>query len=605
MVAGRLALSLAALLLALCAAALPFNNKPYVIADDVVGPCTAPREFTLSHSTTFAAVGYLPLNSTSAKCTQSQRRGTWFRFAVQADGVLQLDTCNCTWDTVLEAETADSDCAARLCMAFDDDGCGFRSRLSMNVVADALYYVLLRDWASTSVNLYYILNVAYHANVPVAICGNNYVDVGEQCDGGDHCESDCTCDDGYRQTDPVSLDCESCSKAQLVLSNTDCSYEYSGNLSSNDTITSTCISAQHGVYYSFQPLVDGVLHVDTCGTATLDTILSVEAHESCNQTTCLARNDDTSLCGGNRYASWLNVDVAAGTIYDVLLTAFSTGSQSTAYTLTLTFSTSASALISSSSVSVPCVDDATLYNTRRNFDGEIYPSDTLDSSCWEGIYGKWYQFTPFSHGQVDFYLCSSSYAYLTVVEGLCSEPSEYYHPPYCSSAQETSWHTENCATYGAAISFYCTGGATYYLLVSTDSQYPTDFVLTSHPTKMSASYDESEGWSSAEESSSWFWSVGSNFDDTLFWVIIVPTLFGLGLCMCCAGVCALCLRFHRQHQVRAAAVKYAPVAQAPVHLTVQAGTVAAQVHAMPAQQAQPQYLYVPYPYSAAGCPTVN
>ena len=196
----------------------------------------------------------------------------WFRYAVFENGLVRVDTCGTSWDTVLSVHSGCGGTAANK-LACNDDACGLQSIVEFPVTASTSYLIRVAGFQGASGP--FTLTVA-----PVAgVAGDNCADATEIGDGawtGDTSEA----------TNDGDASC--------------------GNSSSSPD-----------VWFSYTAAQDGLVEVRTCGT-TWDTVVSV--HTGCpgtaaNELTC---NDDACSV-----QSRVLVMVEAGQTYLVRVAGFS------------------------------------------------------------------------------------------------------------------------------------------------------------------------------------------------------------------------------------------------------------------------------------------
>jgi len=91
-------------------------------------------------------------------------------------------------------------------------------------------------------------------------CGNFVIDIGEECDGGTNCGSDCVCESGYIPTDPVTINCmeipdcgnsqiergEECDSGNNCYDNCTCMPEYRSTIPVSINCESIPISCGNG-----------------------------------------------------------------------------------------------------------------------------------------------------------------------------------------------------------------------------------------------------------------------------------------------------------------------------------------------------------------------
>ncbi len=89
-------------------------------------------------------------NDGSASCgTSDESPDTWFLYAASEDGVLRVDTCGSSWDTVLSIHTGCPGTAANE-IACNDDACGLQSIVQFQVTAFTDYVIRVSGFDGAS-----------------------------------------------------------------------------------------------------------------------------------------------------------------------------------------------------------------------------------------------------------------------------------------------------------------------------------------------------------------------------------------------------------------------------------------------------------------------
>ncbi len=186
-------------------------------------------------------------NDGSASCGSSDASpDVWFRYTAVENGVVRVETCGTSWDTVLSVHSSCPGTAANE-LACNDDACGLQSIVEFPVTATTSYLIRVAGFQGASGP--FTLTVTPVAGVE-----------------GDDCADAIEIGDGV----------------------------WAGNTAqaTNDG-DATCGSSSSSpdVWFSYTAAADGLVDIQTCGT-TWDTVVSV--HTACpgtaaNELTC---NDD-------------------------------------------------------------------------------------------------------------------------------------------------------------------------------------------------------------------------------------------------------------------------------------------------------------------------
>ena len=186
-------------------------------------------------------------NDGSASCGDSDESpDVWFQYPAFESGVVRVDTCGTSWDTVLSVHSGCPGTAANE-LACNDDACGVQSIIEFPVTAGTSYLIRVAGFQGASGP--FTLTVT----PVVGVEGDNCADATEIGDGA-------WAGDTSQATNDGDASC--------------------GNSSSSPD-----------VWFSYTAAQDGLVEVKTCGT-TWDTVVSV--HTGCPGTAAneLACNDD-------------------------------------------------------------------------------------------------------------------------------------------------------------------------------------------------------------------------------------------------------------------------------------------------------------------------
>eukprot|EP01105_Mastigella_eilhardi_P004326 TRINITY_DN1575_c0_g1_i4.p1 TRINITY_DN1575_c0_g1~~TRINITY_DN1575_c0_g1_i4.p1 ORF type:complete len:590 (+),score=148.79 TRINITY_DN1575_c0_g1_i4:82-1851(+) len=510
-----------------------------------------------SLSTSYTSITYtanLPsTHPVSSVCSStSNTAGQWFTFYFYDAGTAVINTCGTAFDTVLEVQTTNYSYTNSLkCVVRNDDdssactqyGYSYDSKVTFAAEANRAYYVLLRSFSSSNPSATYTISATLST-------GN------------------------------------SCAKTSVITLYAGDTHTYSSTLGTTYA-HSVCTTTNYlGKWYSFKPMENGKLHVDTCGS-NFDTVLDVEAG-SCGSRICVGTHDDDShaYCPTTSYSahdSVADIEVDAGKVYDVYVRGYSSSTSSMPFTLHVAFYTGSSSTFEFSTEGV-CPSSYNYVSTYGLISGYISSSyDTLPSGCWTNTRGEWWQL---SYIYSDYlYVCSTYPVTITVVNDLCESDM-----PTCGSSYTTIYNLNSwCDEYSYSVPIYAWGAdsGTIHVLVSSSYDYVSYQLATS-----TSFY--------GTDSSHFNWEFSSGAA-TIFWIVFPSVCCGLGLCLCMVGLCVCITRCcKRRHAANLAKYAAVPAAPSPVQVTIQ--TPAMTTATAPVAETTPLTPHAPPPSQPAPPP---
>jgi hypothetical protein len=227
-----------------------------------------------------------------------------------------------------------------------------------------------------------------------------------------------------------------------------------GQLVAGDTSVSSatgtpisCGTAQSSpdVWYVYTPSETGRITLDTCGSA-YDTVLGLYTG-TCASLTQVGCNDDgpTGHCASNRFASYLEANVTAGTPYYIRVTGFN-GASGT-YLLRL-------GVLGCAGAPTLSLNQTVTGDTRT-----IVPSGVAPPACTQAPIGNdaWYRFTSTCTARVAFDTCGSSIdTVLAVYSGSCGALVQ----EACNNDRQNGSCSDRNSSYLEAL---VQAGQTYYI----------------------------------------------------------------------------------------------------------------------------------------------
>ncbi|KAH3767936.1 hypothetical protein Pelo_27 [Pelomyxa schiedti] len=223
-------------------------------------------------------------------------------------------------------------------------------------------------------------------------------------------------------------------------------------------LCSSTTSSYPDAWFTFLPLVDGTLVVDTCGSS-IDTVIEVQGGSTCDSRDCVTWNDD--------YCNWqsrVEFTVVAGDTYDVRVRPFSSSSTSSYFTLNYSFEPTGD--------SDSCPSDIYYLwdNEWQSFSLNTY----IESGCWNSYYsyGKWFEYTPYEW-DAHLHVCTSSYSNALTFVTDCTDCGYTYYSWYSGrSGCEYTIDIDLTGYYGETLDFLITGNYYDYITIDTYTDEP-------------------------------------------------------------------------------------------------------------------------------------
>ncbi|MEO6597834.1 MAG: hypothetical protein ABIP94_24065 [Planctomycetota bacterium] len=120
--------------------------------------CTDPKPVAVGSYGPYTTVGATSSVPTVWPCEPTAGRDVWFVAQANANGTATFDTCGSSFDTVLEVFDGTGGCGALLSIGCNDDSCGTRSVVTVNVTSGQLLYIRVGGWNLATGS--FVLNVA-------------------------------------------------------------------------------------------------------------------------------------------------------------------------------------------------------------------------------------------------------------------------------------------------------------------------------------------------------------------------------------------------------------------------------------------------------------
>tara|TARA_R110002096_G_scaffold100339_14_gene222447 strand:- start:3731 stop:5230 length:1500 start_codon:yes stop_codon:yes gene_type:complete len=120
--------------------------------------CTDPKPVTVGSYGPYSTVGATSSLPAVWPCEPTAGNDVWFVAQANANGTATFDTCGSSFDTVLEVFDGTGGCGALVSLGCNDDSCGTRSLVTVNVTPGLLLYVRVGGWNLNTGS--FVLNVA-------------------------------------------------------------------------------------------------------------------------------------------------------------------------------------------------------------------------------------------------------------------------------------------------------------------------------------------------------------------------------------------------------------------------------------------------------------
>lgn len=120
--------------------------------------CTDPQPVTVGTYGPYSTVGATSSMPAVWPCEPTAGNDVWFVAQANANGTATFDTCGSSFDTVLEVFDGTGGCGALISLGCNDDSCGTRSLVTVNVTTGQLLYIRVGGWNLATGS--FILNVA-------------------------------------------------------------------------------------------------------------------------------------------------------------------------------------------------------------------------------------------------------------------------------------------------------------------------------------------------------------------------------------------------------------------------------------------------------------
>lgn len=300
-------------------------------------------------------------------CGTNNSPGVWFSF-VGTGGSVVASLCGSAFDTYITVVSGT--CAAPICVAFNDDFCGFQSQVTFTAALGVTYYINVHGFFGAS--------GAYTLSL--------------------------TC--------PIPPVNETCATAIPVV----CGSTVTGSTAgaAPDVLPAGCLMPVNapGVWYSFTGTGQNV-QFSLCGSA-FDTRIAVLTG-TCAGLVCAATNDD--FCGAQSQTS---IFAAVGITYYIYVTGFGTASGN--FTLNVTCTNPPPNEICSGAILITC--GQTITGTTAGATADVIPLGCAINNNGPAI---WYRFTG-NGGPMTISLCGSSFnTQLSLFTGTCGSLSCYWY----------------------------------------------------------------------------------------------------------------------------------------------------------------------------------
>ena len=120
--------------------------------------CTDPKPVTVGSYGPYTTVGSTSSLPAVWPCEPTAGNDVWFVAQANSNGTATFDTCGSSFDTVLEVFDGTGGCGALVSLGCNDDSCGTRSVVTVNVTNGQVLYIRVGGWNLATGS--FILNAA-------------------------------------------------------------------------------------------------------------------------------------------------------------------------------------------------------------------------------------------------------------------------------------------------------------------------------------------------------------------------------------------------------------------------------------------------------------